>query len=92
MIILFLKMRRLIIVGVIKTISKKFNFPKPHKYKPVLKDVLINCPSSEGLQYNQTKIDLFKLIPQDGCWINLPEDLQKQYIDNSFIPVVEKKI
>ncbi len=75
---------RLIIVGVIKTISKKFNFPKPHKYKPVLKDVLINCPSSEGLQYNQTKIDLFKLIPQDGCWINLPEDLQKQYMGNSF--------
>ena len=75
---------RLIIIGVIKNIKKKFNFPKAHNYKPILKDVLLNCPISEGTKYNQKKIDLFKLIPQGGCWINLPENLQKEYMGNSY--------
>jgi len=24
------------------------------------------------------------MIPQGGCWINLPEDLQKEYLGNSY--------
>jgi hypothetical protein len=27
---------------------------------------------------------LFKLIPQGGCWVNLPEDLQKEYLQKSY--------
>jgi DNA (cytosine-5)-methyltransferase 1 len=41
-----------------------------------------NCVS--GAKYNEEKIKLFKMIPQGGCWINLPETLQKEYLGNSY--------
>lgn len=77
------KRERLFIVGTRKNI-KEFKFPKEHEYKPVLKDVLVDCPESDGKEYTDEKIKLFKMIPQDGCWINLPENLQKQYLGKSY--------
>jgi DNA (cytosine-5)-methyltransferase 1 len=78
------KRERLFIVGVRKDIQKPFQFPKPNEYKPVLKDILTDCPTSDGKEYNQIKKDLYKLIPQDGCWVNLPVDKQKEYMGKSF--------
>ena len=78
------KRERLFIVGVSKTIKKIFNFPIEHSYKPVLKDVLNDISETEGIRYNEKKIELFKKIPQGGCWINLPTELQKEYLGNSF--------
>jgi DNA (cytosine-5)-methyltransferase 1 len=76
--------KRLIIVGVNNKIAKEFRFPKEHTYKPVLKDILTDCPESEGQTYNQKKFDIMKLIPEGGCWVDLPEDLQKSYLGNSY--------
>lgn len=76
--------KRLIIVGTNKKINKVYKFPNPHKYKPILKDVLLDCPKSPGLNYNEKKIKLFNLIPQGGCWVDLPENLAKEYMGNSF--------
>lgn len=76
--------KRLIIVGVSNKINKNFRFPKEHSYKPVLKDVLVNCPESDGQIYNQKKYDIMKLIPQGGCWVDLPEDLQISYMGGSY--------
>lgn len=78
------KRKRLIIVGVHKRLNKEFQFPKEHKYKPVLKDVLIDCPKSPGQVYKQEKYDIMKLIPEGGCWVDLPEDLQKSYLKGSY--------
>ena len=75
---------RLIIVGVKKTINKKYEFPKIHSKKLVLKDVLTNCPESDGLQYNKAKYDIMKLVPMGGCWVNLPVNIQKAYMKKSF--------
>ena len=75
---------RLFIIGVNKTITKKFQFPKKQKYKPVLKDVLLNCPTSAGYTYNKKKYELMSLIPEDGCWVDLPEDKQKDYLGKSY--------
>ena len=75
---------RLIIVGVNKSIKNEFSFPKEHDYKPVLKDVLTNCPESEGSLYKQAKADVLKLVPQGGCWIDLPKDIQKSYMGASY--------
>ena len=75
---------RLIIIGVSNNINKQFNFPKEHKYKPVLKDVLLDCPNSDGFKYSEEKYELMKLIPQGGCWTNLPIELQKKYLGKSF--------
>ena len=76
--------KRLIIVGVKKSIHKTFIFPEPHEYKPVLKDVLIGCPSSPGIVYNKDKFDLMNLIPEGGCWVDLPKDIAKAYMGKSF--------
>lgn len=78
------KRERIFIIGILNTNTKKFEFPKPLETKKYLKDVLYDVPSSPCAQYNQTKIDLFKQIPQGGCWINLPIDLQKSYLKKSF--------
>ena len=55
--------KRLIIVGVNKSLKRKFCFPSPHPYKPILQDVLVNCPVSPGVVYKQQKINIMKLVP-----------------------------
>jgi len=78
------KRERVFIIGVLKTIKKTFEFPKELSTTKLLKDVLYNVPSSIGAKYTDLKIKLFKMIPQGGCWINLPENLQKEYLGNSY--------
>jgi len=78
------KRERVFIVGVLKSINRSFEFPEESVNKKILKDVLVNVPLSNGLKYNQEKQNLFKMIPQGGCWINLPENLQKKYLGNSY--------
>jgi DNA (cytosine-5)-methyltransferase 1 len=79
------KRERVFIVGVLKGL-KAFEFPKEGS-KKLLKDVLYNVPESNGLTYNENKIILFKMIPQGGCWVNLPENLQKDYFHKHIILV-----
>ena len=78
------KRERVFIVGVLKTITHTFDFPNENPTKKLLKDVLYNVPDSNGAKYNEDKIRLFKMIPQGGCWINLPDNLQKDYLGNSY--------
>jgi DNA (cytosine-5)-methyltransferase 1 len=78
------KRERVFIVGVSKSINKVFEFPHESTTKKLLKDVLYNVPPSSGLKYNEDKIKLFKMIPQGGCWVNLPVETQKEYLGNSY--------
>ena len=78
------KRERLFIIGLLKSLNKTFEFPKESSNKKVLKDVLLDVPISQGAKYPKEKIELFKMISQGGCWINLPEELQKNYLKNSY--------
>jgi DNA (cytosine-5)-methyltransferase 1 len=78
------KRERIFIIGILKSLNKTFEFPKECSTVKLLKDVLYNVPPSDGSVYNEEKQKLFKMIPQGGCWINLPEDLQKKYLGNSY--------
>lgn len=82
------KRERVFIVGVRKDIAIPFEFPCESggngETKKVLKDVLLDVPLSDGAKYKEEKIKLFKMIPQGGCWVNLPEALQKEYLGNSY--------
>jgi len=78
------KRERIFIIGVLKNLNKKFEFPIEDPIRKVLKDVLYDVPHSNGAKYNEEKIKLFKMIPQGGCWINLPQNLQKEYLGNSY--------
>lgn len=76
------KRERLILVGIrndlVNTVG--YEFPKEHKYKPVLKDILHDCPKSEGAQYSETKKRIFELVPAGGCWRNIDESIAKEYM------------
>ena len=78
------KRERVFIVGVLKNVTHPFEFPNESLTKKVLKDVLYNVPHSNGAKYNEEKINLFKMIPQGGCWVNLSKNLQKEYLGNSY--------
>ena len=51
------KRERLITIGIRNDLAKKisFSFPKPHEYKPVLRDVLLDCPDGPGVPYGEKK-------------------------------------
>jgi DNA (cytosine-5)-methyltransferase 1 len=74
------KRERILIVGIHSSISKTFTYPEKSKKTIVLKDVLSNVPPSIGASYPEHKANVMKLVPQGGCWINLPKDIQKSYM------------
>ncbi len=76
------KRERLITIGIRNDLADKikFDFPAPHKYKPVLRDSLLDCPKSEGTQYSEYKRKIFELVPPGGYWRDIPEDIAKEYM------------
>ena len=45
---------------------------------------LKNVPISDGYKYPEKKIKYFNKIPQGGCWINLNEEDQKEYLGKGY--------
>lgn len=76
------KRERLITIGIRKDLVDKvsFAFPKPHEYKPVLRDILLDCPESVGTPYSEYKRKIFELVPPGGYWRDIPEDIAKEYM------------
>lgn len=76
------KRERLIMIGVRNDLSGKVvvDPPKPHQYKPVLRDVIIDVPLSGGSQYSERKRKIFELVPPGGYWRDIPEDIAKDYM------------
>ncbi|MCM1022817.1 MAG: DNA cytosine methyltransferase [Prevotella sp.] len=76
------KRERLITVGIRKDLSDKINFefPEPHTYKPVLRDVLPGCPPSCGVRYSKRKEEIFALVPPGGYWRDIPENIAREYM------------
>jgi len=80
------KRERLITIGVRNDLTDKLNiyFPQPHKYKPVLRDVLNNVPTSEGTQYSEYKRKIFEQVPPGGYWRDIPEEVAKEYMKTCY--------
>jgi DNA (cytosine-5)-methyltransferase 1 len=78
------KRERIIIVGVLKTCGVEYVYPTRDTRAHVLRDVLVDVPQSNEVHYPEEKRRLFDLIPQGGCWIDLPVDLQKSYMGKSY--------
>ncbi|MDD2484478.1 MAG: DNA (cytosine-5-)-methyltransferase [Eubacteriales bacterium] len=76
------KRERLITVGIRNDLIDKihYNFPKPHKYKPLLKDILYNVPESPGAMYSDYKKQIFELVPPGGYWRDIPENIAREYM------------
>ena len=78
------KRERLITIGIRNDLTGlvHVDFPTPHEYKPVLRDVLKDVPESEGVQYSEYKRNIFKLVPPGGYWRDIPQDIAKEYMKN----------
>lgn len=76
------KRERLITIGIRNDLLGKvyFEFPKQHEYKPVLRDILLDCPKSEGSLYSEYKTKIFGLVPPGGYWRDIDPVIAKEYM------------
>jgi DNA (cytosine-5)-methyltransferase 1 len=74
------KRERVIIIGVLSTISRTFEYPPISDRIVLLRDVLTNVPPSIGAVYPPHKAEVMKLVPPGGCWVDLPKDIQESYL------------
>lgn len=85
------KRERLFIVGVRNDVGiamDQYTFPLPRQVPmKVLQDVLERIETedvAEGVHYPASKRRILALVPPGGCWVDLPEDVQKQYLGGSY--------
>ena len=74
------KRERIIIIGVESSITKEYKYPEKSKKPVLLKDVLTDVPPSIGAVYPEHKAAVMKLVPQGGCWVDLPDDIKRDYM------------
>lgn len=78
--------KRLITIGIRNDIAEKvkYDFPKPHDYKPVIGDIEleVNPDKSRCSYYSAKKYNYMAQIPPGGWWSCLPEDQAKEYMKN----------
>jgi DNA (cytosine-5)-methyltransferase 1 len=87
------KRERLFLVGVRNDLVKFADFKWPSTYSRilVLKDALkageiydCDVPKSLGQAYPKRKQEIMACIPPGGCWKDLPDDLQREYMQGSY--------
>ncbi|MCK9435311.1 MAG: DNA cytosine methyltransferase [Candidatus Cloacimonetes bacterium] len=78
------KRKRLIIVGVNKSLNIGFKWPKKEFPPLTLRDALRGCPSSPCVSYSEKKAKVLELVPPGGDWRDLPDDIAKEYMGKSY--------
>ncbi|MGZ8966591.1 MAG: DNA (cytosine-5-)-methyltransferase [Gallionella sp.] len=87
------KKERLFLVGIRNDLVKyaQFNWPVPHKRVMVLRDALKagelyanDVADSKGQSYPERKKAILDLIPPGGYWRDLPDGLQREYMQKSY--------
>jgi len=87
------KRERLFLIGIRNDLVKysKFKWPDPYHRVMVLKDALkkgelynTDVPKSLGQKYPKRKKEILSLVNPGGCWIDLPENIQREYMQKSF--------
>lgn len=80
------KRERIFIIGIRNDLTDKirFKFPEKHDYKPVLRDILLDVPFSEGEKYSENKRKVMELVPPGGCWIHLPDEVAREYMKTTY--------
>ncbi|MFC3120295.1 DNA (cytosine-5-)-methyltransferase [Agaribacter flavus] len=87
------KRERLFLVGIRKDLTgdAKFTWPSPFTRILTLKDALkkgvlysTDVPDSIGQSYPKRKKEILALVPQGGYWRDLPDDIQREYMQKSY--------
>ena len=87
------KRERVLIVGVRADLADKaqFAWPTPFHRQMTMTDALkagelFDCdvPDSVGQIYTEYKKSVLDLVPQGGCWRDLPDDVARAYMKGSY--------
>lgn len=80
------KRERIIVIGIREDLVDKihFEYPKSDDRWTTLKDALKDCPKSVGEKYSENKRKVMDLVPPGGCWIDLPEEVAKSYMQGAY--------
>lgn len=78
------KRERIVIIGIRNDLDINFTYPIEDEKWTTLRDALRDCPKSVGEQYSEKKKKVLDLVPAGGCWVNLPEDVAKEYMGKSY--------
>jgi DNA (cytosine-5)-methyltransferase 1 len=85
------KRERLFLVGIKRGTGIQFNYPAPHSEIYTVRDALCagrlydcDVPSSGGQSYPAHKRKIMDLVPPGGYWRDLPLEIQKAYMMQSF--------
>lgn len=82
------KRERIVIIGIrndlVKIQKYEFAFPEKQKYKPVLRDVILNVKTMVDVNYSESKKRIMELVPPGGSWVNLPQEIAKEYLGKSW--------
>ncbi len=87
------KRERLILVAVRDDLAQKaaFKWPDPCPRIMTLRDALFrgelydcDVPPSEGQKYPPRKARVMSQVPEGGCWRDLPEHVQREYMGASY--------
>ncbi|MCI5839336.1 MAG: DNA cytosine methyltransferase [Peptoniphilaceae bacterium] len=80
------KRQRLIVIGIKNDLKSKiyFEYPEPEEKMMPLKNALKNVPKSPYQPYSDNKKRVMELVPAGGCWVDLPEEVAKDYMGKSY--------
>ena len=87
------KRERLFLVGIRKDLADQveFHWPSPYHRILTLQDALKagelypdDVPASQGQKYPQRKAEIMEQVPAGGYWKDLPDDLQREYMQKSY--------
>ncbi len=87
------KRERLFLVCIRNDLVKYNNFEWPEPFNKILtvrdalkKGPLYNsdCPDSPGQVYPERKKKILSMVPPGGCWVDLPDEIQREYMQKSY--------
>ena len=87
------KRERLFLVGIRKDLADQveFHWPSPYHRILTLQDAFKagelypdDVPASQGQKYPQRKAEIMEQVPAGGYWKDLPDDLQREYMQKSY--------
>ncbi|MBA5249047.1 MAG: DNA (cytosine-5-)-methyltransferase [Gammaproteobacteria bacterium] len=87
------KRERIFLVGIRNDLIQYNNFEWPEPFSKVftLRDALkkgelynSDCPNSDGQAYPSRKKEVLSMVPPGGCWKNLTDAIQREYMQKSY--------
>lgn len=77
---------RIVMIGIRDDLSGKisFEYPEPDDRQTTLRDALDGVPDSPGASYSERKAKVIDLVPPGGCWVDLPQDIAREYMKSSY--------